>query len=135
MKHMFGHAKMSIMKRVKNDVVVLVVLVIVAGVFFFFHEKGAGPSQRVIVYQNGEKTAEYSLEKEQTITISCNEGGYNLLKINTDGVSVEDADCPDKICVKHRKISKGGESIICLPHKLVIELESDTTAELDAMTN
>lgn len=135
MKHMFGHAKMSIMKRVKNDVVVLLVLVIIAGVFFFSHERGAGQSQRVIVYQNGEKTSEYSLGKEQTIPISCNEGGYNLLKIDTDGVSVEDADCPDKICVNHRKISKGGESIICLPHKLVIELESDTTEELDAMTN
>jgi len=37
-------------------------------------------------------------------------------------VDVIEADCPDKICVKHTNIKNAGETIICLPHKLVIEI-------------
>ena len=38
-------------------------------------------------------------------------------------VTVQDADCPDKICEKHRAINRTGETIICLPHKLVVEIK------------
>ena len=48
--------------------------------------------------------------------------GYNLVSI-TDGVVVmEAADCRDQICVQHKPISSKGESIICLPHRLVVEI-------------
>ena len=30
--------------------------------------------------------------------------------------------CPDKICVNHAAISKKGETIVCLPHKVVVEV-------------
>ena len=39
---------------------------------------------------------------------------------------MEAADCRDQICVRHRAVSAVGESIICLPHKLVVEI---TTGE------
>lgn len=45
------------------------------------------------------------------------------------GISIEDADCPDKICLKQGFINKPGQSIICLPHKLVIEIIGDTKEE------
>lgn len=47
---------------------------------------------------------------------------YNLLSISGADVSMEAADCRDQICVNHRSISGGGESIICLPHRLVAEI-------------
>ena len=37
-------------------------------------------------------------------------------------VSVNNKDCPDKICVNHAAISKKGETIVCLPHKVVVEV-------------
>jgi hypothetical protein len=33
---------------------------------------------------------------------------------------VEAADCPDKLCVSHREIFREGESIVCLPHRVVV---------------
>lgn len=47
---------------------------------------------------------------------------YNLLAVSASGVSMESADCPDQICVHHIPISGAGESIICLPHKLAVEI-------------
>ncbi len=54
---------------------------------------------------------------------------YNLLSVSESGVSVEAADCRDQICVRHRPISSGGESIICLPHRFVVEIVSRTDEE------
>ena len=41
-------------------------------------------------------------------------------------VSVREANCPDRIKIKTRSASKAGETIVCLPHKLVIEIKADT---------
>lgn len=64
---------------------------------------------------------------------------YNLLCIAGGKVWMEEADCRDQICVHHKPVSGIHESIICLPHKLVIEMTgalSDDTQEdavLDGM--
>lgn len=59
---------------------------------------------------------------------------YNTLKLSKSGVSMEAADCPDQICVHHIPIKGGGESIICLPHKLVVEIQGETEENgLDGM--
>lgn len=47
---------------------------------------------------------------------------YNLFSVSDGSVRMEVADCPDQICVHHIPIKGGGESIICLPHKLVVEI-------------
>ena len=49
-----------------------------------------------------------------------------------------DADCPDKICVNHATISDVGESIVCLPHRVVVEIVSSDgetdNADFDVIT-
>ena len=48
---------------------------------------------------------------------------------------MEDADCPDRLCVKQGRIKKVGESIVCLPHKVVIEIVGEKEeAGVDAVT-
>lgn len=54
---------------------------------------------------------------------------YNLLSVSGSEVSMEAADCRDQICVNHRPVSAGGESIICLPHRLVVEIAGGTDEE------
>lgn len=51
--------------------------------------------------------------------------GYNLIDIKDQSIRIIDADCRDKICVKSGYISKTGESLVCLPHKLMIEIKSN----------
>lgn len=47
---------------------------------------------------------------------------FNLLAVSGTQVWMEAADCRDQICVHHIPIADGGESIICLPHKLAVEI-------------
>ena len=88
----------------------------------------------VMVYQDGNQIAEYPLAEDLVKAVSYEEEHYNLLLIENGKVSVSDADCPDQLCVKQRSISKNGESIICLPHRLVVQVESGEERELDAVT-
>lgn len=54
---------------------------------------------------------------------------YNLVYISAENVRMEAADCKDQICVHHRPVSSGAESIICLPHRLVVEVAPDGRRE------
>lgn len=56
--------------------------------------------------------------------------GTNTLRIANEQVWLTEADCPDKVCVQTGKISYVGQSIICLPHRVVVEIvEEDGTDE------
>ena len=102
-------------------------LVILAGVilllFLYQHFAGSKGSY-ILVTQNGEKIGEYSLLENHS---------YNTIVIENGQVWIDQADCPDKLCVKQGKISKSGQSIICLPHKLTILVQADSKQEYDAV--
>jgi hypothetical protein len=51
------------------------------------------------------------------------EYGYNLIKIKDQSVAIIDADCQDKICERPGFISKPGQSLVCLPHKMMVEIK------------
>ena len=40
-----------------------------------------------------------------------------------DGLCVSESDCPNQDCVRSGVISKSGQSIVCLPARIVIELQ------------
>ena len=70
---------------------------------------------------------------EDTKYIIETENGTNTLVINDGFAYISEADCKNQICVRHKKISKNGESIICLPHKVVITVvDKNAKDEIDA---
>ncbi len=75
-----------------------------------------------IVYVNGEVVETLNLSEDKTVEIPS-ENGYNIIKVKNNKVCVFEADCPGKDCVLVGYINKVGETITCLPHKLVVELK------------
>lgn len=66
-------------------------------------------------------------ESKPDLALAVSEGSsYNLLAVSEFGVSVEAADCRDQICVHHRPVKDSTESIVCLPHRLVVEIAGET---------
>ena len=60
--------------------------------------------------------------------------GVNRIHVEHGRISVISADCPDGICVAHGPISKSGSPIVCLPHRLVVEiLRTDSRDAPDAV--
>lgn len=119
----------------RNDIILIVILLVVVLIFLvmqnFFGKDGAG----VIVMQDGEVMYEFSLEDElKGDNALCIEttAGYNILEIIDGKAKVTEADCPDGLCVKQKAISKQDESLICLPHKLVITVEGAEENVIDS---
>lgn len=52
-------------------------------------------------------------------------GEYNLIEVLPGKIRIEDANCPNKICVKEGWISQAGQILVCLPHKLMINIEGN----------
>ncbi|MDR0839223.1 MAG: NusG domain II-containing protein [Oscillospiraceae bacterium] len=61
-------------------------------------------------------TSGYSFEVED------DDGGHNTITVERGRIRVSDADCPDLICVKQGWISNGVTPVVCLPHRLLIEI-------------
>lgn len=80
---------------------------------------------RIQVILDGKIYGTYSLEKNQVIEIE--EGSfYNKIRVEDGKAYMEEANCPDGYCEEQGKISKHTQTIVCLPHKLVVEvLEAD----------
>lgn len=55
--------------------------------------------------------------------------GINVLVIKDGRADVTEADCPDKICVNAPKILRAGETITCLPHRLVVTVEGEDSLD------
>ena len=75
-----------------------------------------------VVYVNGEVVETLNLSEDKTVEIQS-ENGYNIVKVKNHKVCVLEADCPGGDCVLTGYINRVGQTIICLPHKLVVELK------------
>lgn len=96
----------------------VIVLSIVLVIFFLSTDKGV----KAIVTVDGKIIGEYFLSDDLTKEIKTDYGS-NTVVISNKECFVVDADCRDGICINRGKISKIGESIVCLPHKLIVEIK------------
>lgn len=117
----------------KKDWILITVILCVAGLTVLVHTfiGGAG-TNRVIVKIEGAIEGIYNLSEDREIELN---GGTNLLQIKNGQASMLEADCPDQLCVHQKPVSLNHESIICLPNKVVVEVESSANREFDAVTN
>ena len=60
--------------------------------------------------------------------------GYTVhLVVDNSGVWVDDADCPTQDCVRTGKISRAGQSVVCLPSRIVITVEDAADSGFDTI--
>lgn len=87
----------------------------------------------VTVTVDGEVYGTYGLDDSQTIEVKDGDG-FNRIVIEDGFVWMEAADCPDQYCVKHAKIHYSHETIVCLPHELVVEISGGEELDVDVVT-
>ncbi len=91
--------------------------------------RSSGDTVKVTV--DGKLYGTYSLS--QTITEDIKSGEtdnqLNRLVISDGKAYMETASCPDGICVAHRPIFRNGESIVCLPNRVVITVITDNSTD------
>ena len=114
----------------KTDLILGLVAIIAAAGIWLFYSAGADHGLTAVLTVDGEVRAEMPLDENGDVTIET-EWGYNIVHTENGQVFVTEADCRDQICVDHKKIDKVGETIVCLPHKMVVEVTGEGEAEMD----
>lgn len=123
---------MEIKKR--NDLLLIAgcLCVALSAYFGLLFLQGAGTKNGVaVVTIDGAEYGRYPLDIELTKRIELSDGSYNVLEIKDGEAEITEASCPDGICVKHRPIRSKGQSIVCLPNQVIVEIENGAVSEVD----
>jgi len=137
---------MKVFRRITKpwDIIIIVFLSLLSLVPFF-----------IFSYTLAEKTQENSINvavisvgnlEIQRVTLTDNMGmdilnipeidcSPDAVEVNNDQIRIKGSTCPQQICVNRGYISKPGETIICLPHKMIIEIESTNGEEEDLINS
>ena len=111
----------------KADIILFIALVIIglaASAALTLSHGEAGSSAKVVIESEGKLYARYPLAEARTVEVPSKNGGYNMVVISGGSVAVSEASCKNQVCVKHGAISRTGESIVCLPNRLVVRIEN-----------
>jgi len=125
---------MSNKRKLKNDIILAVIVVAVAAAGLLLVNVFRTEGSFAVIKIDGKETGRYPLSVDTEVIIETGDNGRNTLVIEDNKAFMKDANCPDKICEGHSKISYKGETIVCLPHKVVIEIVTeDSENELDVV--
>ena len=111
----------SVRSKIKWDIVLVVVILFVSVVMLVFAKVTGDDGAFVTVTLDGKTVGSYPISVDYKTEI-VTKNGKNVLVIKDGKAEITFADCPDGICSAHIPISKNGESIICLPHKLAVSI-------------
>ena len=121
------------MKR--NDWILTGVILLLALCIYLFQFFRREEGSLVVVSVDGRQTAVYSLSEDKIIDIDGYDGGNCRLEIKDNVAKVTEADCPDKLCMGRHGISRMGETIACLPNRVLISVSGGSPSKYDAIAD
>lgn len=80
--------------------------------------------QTVQILQDGDCLYEIDLsavKEAYTLVIEDGRGGSNTILVEPGRIRMQEADCPDQVCVRRSWLDLQASPIVCLPHRLVIQ--------------
>ena len=122
---------MNWLKTHRNDLLLAAILLLLGGALALFLRFTRQAGGIVSVQIDGNVVMELPLGED--IDLVLGEGAHtNTLVIRDGKAQVTDASCPDRICVRQGAVQYAGESIVCLPHRLVVTVEGGPPPDIDA---
>ncbi|MBR3692738.1 MAG: NusG domain II-containing protein [Clostridia bacterium] len=106
---------------------ILVLCALAVGLLLLLLPKSSG--ERLTVLCDGEFFAEYPLSRDCVVELAG-----NAFEIRDGEVFMCRADCPGGDCLKSRPVSRAGESIVCLPNRLILRIDGKDNDAPDAVT-
>lgn len=117
----------------KKDLILICSVLVLAAAFWLVPRAvglfGNSKEQKLRITVSGEEYGTYSLEEDQVIKV----GDTNVCEIKDKKVSMLSADCPDQLCIHQRTIQLQGETIVCLPNKVVLEITGTRQTDQEAL--
>lgn len=108
----------------KGDIIIIAAVLCISALLFLCINLLANTGSYANIEVDGSIVASLPLNIDTVYNVEIDGRVTNIVEIKNKSAKVISAECPDKICVNHKSISKSGESIICLPNKVIVTVES-----------
>lgn len=135
-----GYPNMKKVLRVLKpfDIVIIALLIAISfiplTVFSMTKATEAGDEVVAVIIQDGEVIREITLtghEENEQFIIEGKGNQYNLMEVDNEQIRIKEDNSPDQVGVKMGWKGQPGETIICLPHKLLVEIQSKSNENID----
>lgn len=93
-----------------------------------------GSGGMIRITRDGAEIGNYSLAVDREIVLHTPQGEDNTIVIKDGKAAMKTANCPDGLCVIQGQIEREGQTIICLPHKLVVEVYDAQMKDIDSVS-
>ena len=121
---------MNWLKTHRNDLLLAAILLLLGGALALFLRFTRQAGGTVSVQIDGNVVMELPLGED--IDLVLGEGAHTNTLVIADGKArVAEASCPDQICVRQGAVQYAGESIVCLPHRLVVTVQGGPPPDID----
>ncbi|MTI68775.1 MAG: NusG domain II-containing protein [Firmicutes bacterium] len=114
-----------------------IIIISLSGLYFVKEVAVNEGAQYIRVEVNGKEYKKISLGANmegKTIEVKT-EYGFNKIEIGKNKVRMIESDCHDQLCVKQGWINAPGNVVVCLPNRLVIELEGSKESKVDEISH
>lgn len=104
----------------KGDIAVILIILVAAALFWFFRTQQTDRLEAVITV-DGEtvETIDLSAVREKRI-IELDTDPKVVIAAENGAIYFESAECDDKLCINCGKLSRKGDTAVCLPAKTVV---------------
>ena len=107
-------------KRLRMDILLIALLLAATGILYLLFGNTKETGVVAVVRVEGAVVARYRLDEDGVYPLN---GGTNILVIEGGLAWMQEANCPDHICMQQGKINKTGQVITCLPNLLTVTVE------------
>lgn len=119
----------------KADYIIIAMALCFAGFLFYQNTLMETVTAGLVnVYFQDQLQESYDLSIDAEYTIKT-DYGTNIVQIKDKKVKMIEADCRDQVCVHSTPIDREGQVIVCLPHKVFVEVKGEEEDEIDVLSN
>lgn len=111
----------------KKDIMIIAAALLCALALYLVSQVAMdAEASTVVVTVDGKEMLRRPLAMENSYEIAQEDGALNVIRVEDGAVFMQEANCRDGLCIRQGKMKNAAKTIVCLPHKLVVQLTGDT---------
>ena len=120
----------------KRDIILIISLLLVGViVLIIWHFIYSEDGKYVTIEQRDNLIGTYPLSADREIEIEHRGEIVNTIVIEDGYCYMKEAKCPDHLCIKQGKVNKSGQTIVCLPNRVVVTVVDSDSSDYDSVAN
>ena len=114
----------------KKDIILIAAALLAALALYMLSQVTlVAPAASLVVTLDGEEILKKPLAVEDSYTIEQEDGSLNVITVEDGAVYMSQANCRDGLCIRQGRMKNAAKTIVCLPHKLVVQLSGEPIAQ------